>query len=93
MAGAVTGAVGALFGVGLGPAIQSGDPGWLTATPIMSFLCFLVCGPLGWIMGGQGGPRIAGRFSDAPFFEIAVGIFAGLIPAGLVVWWGWRMMS
>ncbi len=93
VAGAVTSAVGGLFAVGLVPAIQTGRAGYLIATPIMSFLCFLVSGPIGWYLGGQAGPRFAESFKGSPQAEIFAGAAAGLLPVVVVAWWGWRMMG
>ena len=91
-AGAATGAIGGLFGIGFLPSIQFGDPSLLIATPTLNLVCFGICGGLGWLLGGQLGPRLETRFSSARA-EIAGGIVGGLLPVVLVALWGWRMAN
>jgi hypothetical protein len=91
-AGAAAGAIGGLFAIGLLPAIQFRDPTLLIATPTLNLICFMVCGGLGWLLGGQLGPRLEARFSSHRI-ELAGGIAGGLAPVILVCLWGWRMAN
>jgi len=90
--GAVVGAIGGLFAVGLAAAILSGDAALLLATPKVSALSWLVCGGVGWLLGGQLGPRLGERFQHRNA-EIAGGLLGGLIPVALVALWGWHVVT
>jgi len=61
LAGAVIGAIGGLFAIGIGPAIASQNIRLLVGTPILAIVSLLLCGPLGWLIGGQIGPRLGGN--------------------------------
>lgn len=90
LAGAVIGAIGGLFAIGIGPAIAAQNIRLLVGTPILAIISLLVCGPLGWIIGGQIGPRLGGKFQTQRAETIG-GVIGGLIPVLLVVLWGWYM--
>ena len=91
-AGAATGAIGGLFAIGFLPAIQFRDPTLLIATPTLNLICFVACGGLGWLLGGQLGPRLETRFAWLRI-ELIGGILGGLMPVVPVVLWGWRMAN
>lgn len=90
MAGAVIGAIGGLFAIGIGPAIAHGNIRFLVGTPILAIISLLVCGPLGWLIGGQIGPRLGGKFNTQRAETIG-GVIGGLVPVILVALWGWYM--
>jgi hypothetical protein len=91
LVGAVVGAIGGLFAIGIGPAIIGQSAARLVGTPILGFHSFLVSGPVGWLIGGQIGPRLGDKFNNQRA-EIAGGIVAGLIPVILIGFWGWYMV-
>ncbi len=91
-AGAAVGAIGGLFAIGLVPAIYYRDLSALIATPMLNLICFCLCGTVGWLAGGQIGPRLGMRLSWSRA-EIAGGVAGGLLPVALVAYWGWRMSS
>jgi len=90
LAGAVIGAIGGLFAIGIGPAIAAQNIRLLVGTPVLAIISLLVCGPLGWLIGGQIGPRVGGKFNTQRAETIG-GIIGGLIPVLLVALWGWYM--
>jgi len=92
LAGAVIGAIGGLFGIGIAPAVAGKDPALLFQTPILGFFCFLVGGTFGWLIGGQIGPRLAGKLGR-PIVELIGGAFGGIVPVALIAWWGWYMIK
>jgi hypothetical protein len=92
VAGAVMGAIGGLFALGIAPAIMSHNAALLVGTPILGVLSLLVCGPIGWILGGQLGPRLGQAFNNERA-EAAGGILGGLIPVILAALWGWYMVT
>ena len=92
LSGAVIGAIGGLFAIGIGPAIAAQNIRLLVGTPILAVISLLVCGPLGWLIGGQIGPRIGGKFNTQRA-ETVGGIIGGLIPVLLVALWGWYMTT
>lgn len=92
MAGAVVGAIGGLFAIGIGPALVYKQVALLFGTPILGLICWLVSGPLGWLIGGQIGPRLGDRF-ESQRVEMIGGILGGLIPVLAIAWWGWYMAA
>jgi hypothetical protein len=92
LAGAVIGAIGGLFAIGIGPAIVGKNIRFLVGTPILAILSLMVCGALGWIIGGQLGPRLGGKFNTQRAETIG-GVMGGLIPVIFVVIWGWYMAA
>jgi hypothetical protein len=92
LAGAVIGAIGGLFAIGIGPAIASQNIRLLVGTPILAIVSLLVCGPLGWLIGGQIGPRFGGKFNTQRAETIG-GVIGGLIPVAFVAIWAWYMTA
>src|SRR6266850_7522087 len=92
LAGVAVGSVGGLFALGIVRAIAKHNPALLIDTPILSLLSCLVCGTIGWFMGGQIGPMIGEKFRTQRA-EIIGGAIGGLIPVLLVAAWGCYMMS
>lgn len=90
LAGAVIGGIGGLFAIGAGPAIAHGNIRLLVGTPILAIISLLVCGPVGWIIGGQIGPRLGGKFNTQRAETIG-GVIGGLVPVILVALWAWYM--
>jgi len=91
LAGAVVGGVGGLFAVGIAPAILEGRISQLFGTPILSLISWLICLPLGWLLGGQLGP-VAGQIFRSAGAEVTGGVIGGLIPVTIVALWGWYMV-
>jgi len=90
LSGAVIGAIGGLFAVGLPAAIIYHNPAMLLATPKLNLISFLLSGVSGWLIGGQLGPRVAGYNQRG---EVVAGGAAGLIPVLVIALWGWYMVS
>jgi hypothetical protein len=89
--GAVVGATGGLFAVGIARAILSHKLAFLIETPMVGLLCMLVSGPIGWLLGGQIGPRL-GEKHDTQRAEIIGGVLGGLVPVvllALLAWYLW----
>ena len=91
LAGAVVGAIGGLFAVGIGPAILGKDAALLFATPILGTISLVVSGSLGWVIGGQVGPRLGEKF-EHPRAELAGGALAGMVPVILIALWALYMV-
>jgi hypothetical protein len=92
LAGAVTGAIGGLFALGLARAIIGRNPGLLLVTSVLNVVCWLICGVTGWLMGGQIGPRL-GRVWRTQHGEIVGGILGGLAPVLLFILLGWYLVT
>ncbi len=92
MAGGVVGAVGGLFAVGVARALYEHNPRLLLETPTLSFVCWVVGGLTGWLMGGQLGRRL-GMVFRSERAEIVGGVVGGLIPVALMAYWGWYLAS
>src|SRR5438034_5244658 len=86
LAGAVVGAIGGLFAIGIGPAIAGRNLALLFGTPILALVCWVVSGLLGWVLGGQVGPRLGEKLNSQKA-EVIGGIVAGLLPVLLIAWW------
>jgi len=91
-AGAVVGAIGSLFAVGIGPAIVHRKAALLFGTPILALICWVLGGIAGWLIGGQLGPRLGFRF-ESDRAEMWGGAVGGLLPVIVILIWGWRMAS
>ena len=92
LAGAIVGAVGGLFGVGTAAAIIGRNPALLFDTPVLGLICFFVSGAIGWVLGGQIGPRLGDKFQNARA-EIIGGLLGGLLPTTGIALWGWYMIT
>ena len=92
LAGTIVAATGGLFAVGIAPAILARNPALLFGTPILGLICFIVSGPVGWLIGGQIGPRLGERF-QTPRAEMVGGALGGLVPVVLIMLWGWYMVT
>ncbi len=92
LAGAIVGAVGGLFGVGIASAIIGRNPALLFDTPVLGLICFFVSGAIGWVLGGQIGPRLGDKFQNARA-EIIGGLLGGLLPTTGIALWGWYMIT
>jgi hypothetical protein len=88
VAGAVVASVGGLFIVGIISAIISQDPRVLFQTPIQSLISWLICTPLGWLIGGLIGPRLGERLKSRRA-EIISGALGGLLPVLAIAVVGW----
>jgi hypothetical protein len=92
LAGAIVGGIGGLFGVGLAPALLERNLSLLLGMPMLGLLCWLISLPIGWILGGQIGPRLGKLLNWQPA-EIAGGVLGGLVPVALVAFGGWYMAT
>ena len=91
LSGAVVGAIGGLFAIGIGPAILGRNLALLFGTPILGLICCIVSGIIGWLLGGQVGPRVGDRFRTQRA-ELIGGVVGGLIPVVAVALWGCYMV-
>ena len=92
LAGSIAGAIGGLFALGIAPAIISRNAALLFETPILGLASFLISGGLGWLIGGQLGPRLSQRVRFRPA-EIIGGSVGGLMPVIALALWGWHMIA
>ena len=92
MAGLVVGSIGGLFAIGVAHALVRGNISFLIATPKLSLLSWVISGPVGWLVGGQLGPRLGEKF-NSPRAEIIGGALGGLVPVLLLAAWGWYMAA
>ncbi len=92
LAGAVVASIGGLFAIDVPAAILGKNLALLLSTPTVSVLCWLVNLPIGWIIGGQIGPRVRERFYTERS-ELIGGALGGLIPVIALVVWGWYLVT
>ena len=92
LAGAIAGATGGLFALGIAPAVIDRNAALLFGTPILGLICFFICGTLGWLIGGQIGPRLGERFEPRSA-EVVGGVLGGLVPVTLIALWGLYMVA
>lgn len=92
LVGAIVGATGGLFAVGIAPAILERKLAMLFFYPTIGLVCMLISGAIGWILGGQLGPRLADKYNNARI-EITGGALGGLVPVILIALWGWYMKT
>ena len=90
MAGGVVGGIGGLFALGIAPAIILRNPGYLVQMPLLGLGSLIVCGILGWLLGGQVGYRIGDRLRSEKA-EIITGGLSGLVPVLLMILLGWYL--
>jgi hypothetical protein len=90
MAGAVVGAIGGLFALGVIPAILSRDVRLIFNTPMLNLFCWLISLPIGWIVGGLIGKPVGHRF-QSEYAEITGGVIGGLVPVILIALAGWYL--
>jgi hypothetical protein len=91
-AGAVVGAIGGLFAIGIAPAIIGKNASLLIGTPMLALISCLISGPIGWVIGGQVGPRLAELFKSQRV-EVVGGIVGGLVPVVAIALWAWYMVT
>jgi hypothetical protein len=92
LVGAVVGATGGLFAVGIAPAILERKLALLFFYPAIGLVCMLVSGGIGWLLGGQLGPRMGDKYENQRA-EITGGALGGLAPVILIALWGWYMKT
>ena len=89
---AVVGSIGGLFALGLVPAIISRNPQFLAVAPKLNVISFFICGAVGWLVGGQLGPRMQEVLGERNGY-IAGGIIGGMIPVLSVAAIGWDLAT
>lgn len=92
LAGAVVGAIGGLFAIGLAPALIGHSFRLLFATPNLGLICWVISGVAGWFIGGQIGPRLGMRLGSQRV-ELIAGAFSGLVPVALIASLGWYLVT
>ena len=92
VAGAVVAGIGGLFAIDLAWAIMEHDPKLLFQTPTLSLISWLVCVPVGWLLGGQIGPRVGEPLRSQRAESVAGGV-GGLVPVLIVAGIGWILAS
>ncbi len=92
LVGAIVGATGGLFALGIAPALISRNIALLFGTPILGLICFFISGMFGWLIGGQIGPRLGNKFEPSSA-EVVGGVLGGLVPVTLIALWGWYMVT
>ncbi len=92
LAGAVVGATGGLFAIGIAPAILSRNAALLFGTPTLGLAGFLVSGPIGWLLGGQLGPPLEGPLGERNG-SILGGVIGGLVPVAGIALLGWYLVT
>jgi hypothetical protein len=90
LVGAVVGATVGLFAVGIARAILSHKVSYLVGTPIVGAISMVLSGPIGWLLGGQFGPRLGEKY-DTQRAEIVGGVLGGLVPVVLLALLAWYM--
>jgi len=92
MVGVVVGAVGGLVAIAIPLAIMRGDIKALSEARTFGVIGFLVCSTIGWLLGGQIGPRLEAKLSER-VAGIVGGILAGLVPVAGFALWGWYLVT
>jgi hypothetical protein len=90
--GMVIGSILGLFALGLVPAIITRQPGFLAIAPKLNIISFFICGGVGWVLGGQIGPRIYHLFGPKNAHIIG-GVIGGLAPVIAVAAIGWYLAT
>jgi len=90
--GGSVGSITGLFAMGIIPALLEKDLHRLMTQPNLSLFCFFIGGVIGWLVGGQVGPRI--EKARAPQrAHIVGGTIGGLIPFAGFVLLGWFLWA
>ena len=92
LVGVVVGATGGLFAVGIAPAIMARNLALLIGYPRVGVLCMVVSGLMGWLLGGQIGPRLGEKYNTQKA-EMTGGALGGLVAVLLTALWGWYMKT
>jgi hypothetical protein len=92
LTGAVVGATGGLFALGIAAAILNRDPARLFATPTLGVAGFVISGLIGWLLGGQLGPRLEGLLGERNGGIIG-GVIGGLLPVTAIALLGWYLVT
>ena len=92
MIGAVVGAMGGLFAVGIPWAIIKGDIKALSDARSFGVIGLVVSAPVGWFIGGQIGPRLENILSERNA-GIVGGVIGGLVPVTGFILWGWFLVA
>jgi hypothetical protein len=90
MAGAVVGGIGGLFALGIAPAIVFRQAAYLVQTPLLGLGSLVLCGVIGWLLGGQVGYRIGDRLRSEKA-EIITGGLSGVVPVVVMIVFGWYL--
>jgi len=86
------GSILGLFALGSIPAVVAREPQFLAVAPTMNIISFFVCGIVGWLVGGQIGPRLEKPLGPRNG-QITGGIIGGLVPAAIVAGYGWYLAT
>ena len=89
---AVIGCLGGLFALGIAPAIITRNPQYLAAYPKLNVVSFLLCGSIGWLIGGQIGPRLE-KFCGPQRGMVIGGIVGGIMPITGVIMLSWYLST
>jgi hypothetical protein len=92
LVGAMTGALGGLVAVGLPVAVLNHDLTQLLAARTLGLLGLVISAPIGWLLGGQIGPRLENFFGPRGG-GIVGGIIGGLVPVATIAVWSWHMIT
>jgi hypothetical protein len=90
LAALVVGSIGGLFALGSVPAIVTRQPQYLATAPVMNIISFFLCGAIGWILGGQIGPRLTQTFGIRNG-QLIGGVIGGIIPVLGIAGLGWYL--
>ncbi len=86
------GSILGLFALGSIAAIVAREPQWLAVAPKANIFSFFVCGAVGWLLGGQIGPRLE-KLLGLRNGHIVGGIVGGLVPVAIVAGYGWYLAT
>lgn len=90
LTGAIVAGVGGLFAMGVARAVIYRDLSLVFRFPMLGTGCLVVCGPIGWFLGGRLGPLL-GRRRNSQALEIIGGLLGGLLPVSAVLFLGWYL--
>ena len=86
------GSILGLFALGSIAAIVAREPQWLGVAPKANIFSFFACGTVGWLLGGQIGPRLE-KLLGLRNGHIVGGIVGGLVPVAIVAGYGWYLAT